>query len=94
VIGNAEVPIAERRQPYFERQRWSYNAEPEAAEAPTEVGFDALDLLNNHAYARGPEGLDDTMRHLEPADVEPFGAGVEGLGPFSDLAGRDRLVDW
>src|SRR5829696_2637022 len=33
VIGNAEGPITERSQPYFERQRWSYNAEPEAAQA-------------------------------------------------------------
>jgi len=78
VIGNAEGPITERSQPYFERQRWSYNAEPEAAQALAEVGFDALGLSNNHAYDRGPEGLADTIEHLKAAEIEPFGAGMDG----------------
>ncbi|HEX2282162.1 MAG TPA: CapA family protein [Thermomicrobiales bacterium] len=76
LIGIAEGPLTDRieRNPL---QRWSYNADPRAATALREVGFDALSLANNHVFDRGPEGVRDTIRHLEAAGIRYFGAGMD-----------------
>jgi poly-gamma-glutamate synthesis protein (capsule biosynthesis protein) len=76
VIGNAEGPLTTRREPYFPKQKWSYNALPDGAPALAEVGFDALGLSNNHALDRGPDGLQDTIRNLQAAGLRTFGAGM------------------
>ena len=76
LIGNAEGPITTRRQPHFPGQRWDYNAQPPAAWALAEVGFDALGLANNHALDRGPDGLRDTLEHVRVAGMRPFGGGM------------------
>jgi poly-gamma-glutamate capsule biosynthesis protein CapA/YwtB (metallophosphatase superfamily) len=76
VIGNAEAPITTRTEPYFPEQRYSYNADPAAAAALANVGFNALGLSNNHAFDRGPEGLRDTLRHAQEAGLRTFGAGL------------------
>jgi poly-gamma-glutamate synthesis protein (capsule biosynthesis protein) len=76
LIGIAEGPITTRteRNPL---QRWSYNADPEAAAALREVGFDALSLANNHVFDRGLEGVRDTIHHLALAGIRHFGAGLD-----------------
>jgi poly-gamma-glutamate capsule biosynthesis protein CapA/YwtB (metallophosphatase superfamily) len=76
LIGIAEGPMTHRsdRNPL---QRWSYNADPKAAAALREVGFDALSLANNHFFDRGPEGMRDTIRHLDAAGIRHFGAGMD-----------------
>jgi len=76
LIGNAEGPITQLTEPYFPDQEFEYNADPAAAAALADVGFDAVSLSNNHALDRGPEGLADTVRHLEDAGIVPFGAGT------------------
>ena len=76
VIGNAEGPITTRSEPYFPRQRWTYNAQPAAATALAAVGFNALGLSNNHALDRGPEGLRDTIKYATAAGLRTFGAGM------------------
>jgi poly-gamma-glutamate synthesis protein (capsule biosynthesis protein) len=76
VIGNAEGPLTALHDPYFPKQRWSYNAEPAAAPALAEVGFDALGLSNNHALDRGPAGLHDTIQNAQAAGLRTFGAGM------------------
>ena len=76
LIGNAESPITTRRQRFFPNQRWHYNAQPQAARALAEVGFDALSLANNHALDRGPDGLRDTLEHVRAAGMRPFGGGM------------------
>lgn len=76
-IGNAEGPITTRRARYFEDQRWSYNAQPEAADALAQVGFGALSLANNHAFDRGPDGLADTVEHFRRVGIQAFGAGQD-----------------
>ena len=77
LVGNAEGPITVQEDPYFLDQEFSYNADPEAATALAEVGFDAMSLSNNHALDRGPDGLRDTIDQLVAAGVVPFGAGTE-----------------
>ena len=84
-IGNAEGPITVITEPYNEGQTWSYNAAPAAANALAEVGFDALSLANNHLNDRGPDGIADTLVHLDAAGVAGFGGGLdrgEALEPF------------
>jgi hypothetical protein len=76
LIGIAEGPITVRTQ-HNPLQRWSYNADPKTAAALREVGFDALSLANNHVFDRGPEGVRDTIRHLEAAGTRHFGAGMD-----------------
>ncbi len=75
LIGNQEGPITQLDTPHFPDQRWSYNADPAAATALAEVGFNAMSLANNHTFDRGPEGLADTIAHLRSAGITPFGAG-------------------
>jgi poly-gamma-glutamate synthesis protein (capsule biosynthesis protein) len=78
LVGNAEGPITTLADPYFPDQEFSYNADPAAAAALAEIGFDAMSLSNNHALDRGPDGLRDTIANLTDAGVAPFGAGSAG----------------
>ena len=77
LVANAEGPITALTDPFFPDQEFSYNADPAAAIALAQAGFDAMSLSNNHALDRGPEGLRDTIEHLNDAGVTPFGAGAE-----------------
>jgi len=77
LVGNAEGPITELANPYFPEQEFSYNADPAAATALADIGFDAMSVSNNHALDRGPDGLRDTIDHLTDAGVAPFGAGTQ-----------------
>lgn len=77
VIINAEGPVTIIEEKWDPDQRWSYNAQPEAAAALAAVGVWAAGLSNNHALDRGPQGLDDTLAHLSEAGVRPFGAGLD-----------------
>lgn len=77
LIGNQEGPITDLTKPYFPHQEYSYNARPPAAAALAKLGFDAMDLSNNHALDRGAEGLADTRRYLAAAGVVSFGAGTK-----------------
>jgi poly-gamma-glutamate synthesis protein (capsule biosynthesis protein) len=88
VIGNAEGPITARREKHFPDEQFDYNAEPPAARALADVGFDALGLSNNHALDRGPEGLQDTLRYTREAGIRTFGAGMN-----DDEAAAPLLVE-
>jgi poly-gamma-glutamate synthesis protein (capsule biosynthesis protein) len=76
-IGNAEGPITTHREKFNKRQMWSYGTSPEVAEVFAGAGFDAMGLANNHAFDRGPIGLEDTLGHLHAAGVQTFGAGMD-----------------
>ncbi|NDJ77723.1 MAG: hypothetical protein GYB65_15835 [Chloroflexi bacterium] len=75
-IANAEGPITPVTVPFDPDQRWSYNAEPLAATALAQVGFDALGLANNHAMDRGGQGIADTAAYARAAGLAMFGAGT------------------
>jgi poly-gamma-glutamate synthesis protein (capsule biosynthesis protein) len=76
LIANGEGPITTLEQPWDPNQRWSYNADPQAAQALAEVGFDALGFANNHAMDRGPDGLTDTSEYMAANNLAFFGAGI------------------
>jgi hypothetical protein len=76
LIANAEGPITTLTQPWDPDQRWSYNAQPAAAQALAEIGIDALGFSNNHTMDRGVEGITDTLTHLEAHRIAAFGAGL------------------
>jgi poly-gamma-glutamate capsule biosynthesis protein CapA/YwtB (metallophosphatase superfamily) len=77
LIGNGEAPVTTIEEPWDADQRWSYNAQPEAAEALAQAGFDALGYSNNHALDRGAAGLADTITNLAANSLEFFGAGLD-----------------
>lgn len=54
----------------------SFRADPEAAQALKDAGFDVLSLANNHTPNFGEEGLRDTLRYLDEAGVSHAGAGM------------------
>ena len=84
-IANGEGPITAEEEPWDPDQRWSYNARPEAAQALAEVGFEAVGFSNNHAMDRGPQGIVDTLAHLETSDLAFFGAGSNRADAESPL---------
>ncbi|HWO93766.1 MAG TPA: CapA family protein [Dehalococcoidia bacterium] len=85
VIGNLEGPLTTRTRRQYSDQRWSYQADPKAAQALAEVGFDAFGFANNHTYDRGPIGLADTLRHAREAGLAIFGAGLDAAEAAAPL---------
>ena len=77
VLAVAEGPITERTGPWNPGKRYSYSSRPEAAGALARAGVDAMTLANNHAFDSGPEGLADTMAHLDAAGIVSVGAGTD-----------------
>lgn len=75
VFLNAEGPFTTRTESMDPNQRWSYNAQPEAATALARYGVDAASLANNHGMDRDVEGLEDSITHLLANGISPFGAG-------------------
>jgi poly-gamma-glutamate capsule biosynthesis protein CapA/YwtB (metallophosphatase superfamily) len=75
-IANGEGPITVIEQPWDPDQVWSYNAQPAAAPALADYGFDAVGFANNHSMDRGPEGIADTRDQIESNKLEFFGAGL------------------
>jgi poly-gamma-glutamate capsule biosynthesis protein CapA/YwtB (metallophosphatase superfamily) len=76
-VANGEGPITVIDQPWDPDQVWSYNAQPEAAQALADYGFDAVGFANNHIMDRGPEGISDTRDHIESNQMTFFGAGLD-----------------
>lgn len=53
----------------------TFGAQPQAAPALAEVGFDVLSVANNHALDQGRDGLREGLQLLRDAGVAPVGAG-------------------
>jgi poly-gamma-glutamate synthesis protein (capsule biosynthesis protein) len=75
MVINLEAPITTDVEPWDTERSWSYNVQPESAHALAKIGVNAVSLANNHSLDRGPEGLSDTLKHLDTAGIEAFGAG-------------------
>ena len=73
-LGNLASPISERGE--LMAALTVYRADPMAAQALAEVGFDLMSAANEHVPAFGGEALLDTLDALREAGVEPVGAGV------------------
>ena len=73
--GNLETQIIDPRSFVGSNGGGRHGAEPEAAEFLKAMGFDLLARPNNHANDFGPEGLDETSRHLDRAGLQHSGYG-------------------
>jgi len=74
---NLECCVSDRGTPFPDPDKpFFFRAPPSAAERLAELGVDAVTLANNHALDFGPDGLLDTLRHLEAAGIAAVGAGA------------------
>lgn len=75
LVGNLEVPITQRTVPLHSSKTYTYQAQPQSAQALKDFGFDLLCLANNHALDYGIHGLRDTIKILDEKGIRHFGAG-------------------
>lgn len=80
-IANLETPITERGTAAV--KQYAYRSSPKALPAFKEAGFDLVSLSNNHILDYGTEGLLDTLRHLDNAEIGRFGAGRNAEEAFA-----------
>lgn len=73
-FGNLETPIAAGRP--IGRREMVFRADPWAAAALADAGFDAVSLANNHMMNFGSYGLSETLRLLDGVGIEHTGAGL------------------
>lgn len=64
---------------------YEFRSDPEAMPAFREAGFDLVSLANNHTLDFGPEGLRDTMRHLDANEIAHVGAGESAAEAFAPV---------
>ena len=74
-VGNLETPLT-RGGREFLGKKFRFRARPETAGALKRAGFSVLTLANNHTMDFGGEGLADTLRALEGAELLHAGAGA------------------
>lgn len=72
-IANLETPIT--RNGTKQEKQYSYRSSPDALPPLAAAGIDLVNLANNHSMDRGPDGLLDTMKHLDETGIKYVGAG-------------------
>jgi poly-gamma-glutamate synthesis protein (capsule biosynthesis protein) len=83
---------------------FSFRCDPEALDEARRAGVEVASLANNHGFDQGPDGLIDSIRNLERADIMPLGAGsseeeadapryVEVKGWRIGLVGVGEVID-
>jgi hypothetical protein len=55
---------------------FSFRCDPDALDDARRAGVEVASLANNHGFDQGPEGLLDSIRNMERADIVPLGAGA------------------
>jgi hypothetical protein len=55
---------------------YSFRCDPAALDDARRAGVEVASLANNHGFDQGPEGLLDSIRNMERADIVPLGAGA------------------
>jgi len=83
-FANLESPIAESGHEYTGK-KFRFRAEPQAAKALREAGFNLVTLANNHSMDFGGEALTETLRHLGNNGIALIGAG-ENLAEARNMA--------
>ena len=73
-VGNLECPITDYENAANKAKRFLFKADAENASALKRVGFDCLNLANNHTRDYTSPGLLDTMTHLEANGLDYVGA--------------------
>ncbi|OGG73079.1 hypothetical protein A3A38_04260 [Candidatus Kaiserbacteria bacterium RIFCSPLOWO2_01_FULL_53_17] len=76
-FGNLESPIAPG--PEVQPFEMTFRADPEAADALKDAGFDILSLANNHIPNLGPEGILETLHYLDAEGIMHVGAGKDAV---------------
>jgi poly-gamma-glutamate capsule biosynthesis protein CapA/YwtB (metallophosphatase superfamily) len=74
VIGNLEGPLT-KHPPVGPPWRFCLHGDPAYASELRVAGFHAVSLANNHMLDHGWTGVEETIRHLEAADIRYFGVG-------------------
>ncbi|OXM16915.1 CapA family protein [Paenibacillus herberti] len=72
--GNLETPITTKGKPAQDKQ-FVFKGKPDYLKPLKKAGFDVVTLANNHTLDQGEEGLLDTMKYLDEADVPHVGGG-------------------
>jgi poly-gamma-glutamate synthesis protein (capsule biosynthesis protein) len=57
-------------------KNFNFRADPREVAKLQAAGIDVVSLANNHSFDFGTQGLADTMRTLDNAGIEHFGAGM------------------
>ena len=74
-VANLETAVTDRDIEKPGEKTYEFKSDPDALPAFRDAGFDAVNLANNHTMDFGPDGLRDTMRHLEENGIVHVGAG-------------------
>ena len=73
-IINHECPSTDVVDPI--QKTFSFRCDPRALDEARRAGVEVASLANNHGFDQGPDGLLDSLRNLERADIVPLGAGT------------------
>lgn len=74
-FGNLECPLAPPEVGFQLPKRFSFRCDPEVAAGLHRVGFDALQVANNHTVDRGREGFAHTLDALRAQGLGAVGGG-------------------
>lgn len=92
---NLETPISTRGVPFPGKPaNVTFRADPIAAFALKDAGFDVVSLANNHMNDHGPLAVVDTLQYLDLAGIAHAGAGrndMESRSPAIVRAGEWRI---
>jgi len=82
-LGNLEAPLttAPRAVPC----KLALRAPTVAVDFLRQAGFDCLSLANNHMMDYGPQGLAETLAHLQDAGLSSGGAGITAVAARAPL---------
>jgi poly-gamma-glutamate synthesis protein (capsule biosynthesis protein) len=82
-IGNLETSVTDRGK--ILKKEYNYRSPPLALPALAEAGVDLVNLANNHVMDYGPEGLLDTIDHLDKTGIQHIGAGHDATEAFKPV---------
>lgn len=93
---NVETVVTDRNDLPADRKGQSgpfnFRTHPNAFAHLVETGFNVFSLANNHSMDYGPEGLEETLNHMEPLYKKGLLAAA-GIGRNREQASRPFLID-
>jgi len=96
VLANLECPLTYQQTP-IQKGGPHLAASPQTAHGIGRMGIHGVTLANNHIMDHGPEGLDSTVRALQSAGIQYFGAGAnlaEASAPLTWSNGSEKCFIW
>ena len=89
--GNLETPLTSRGTA-AQGKEYVFRGKPEYAMPLKKAGFDVVTVANNHTLDQGTEGLLDTMRHLDEAELPHVGGGRNDSEAFAPVILTSRGI--